>query len=43
MNIQEEQKNKFQDPGFGARYFRQTKRMINKNGSFNVKRSGEKF
>ena len=28
------------DPGFGAKYSRRTKRIINKDGSFNVKREG---
>jgi len=29
-----------QDPGLGEKYFRHTKRIINKDGSFNVKRTG---
>jgi inward rectifier potassium channel len=28
------------DPGFGAKYERKTKRIINKDGSFNIKRHG---
>ncbi len=28
------------DPGLGARYFKRTKRIINKDGTFNVKRYG---
>lgn len=31
---------KLQDPGFGAKYFKPSGRMINKDGSFNVRRSG---
>ena len=29
-----------QDPGLGEKYFRHTKRIINKDGSFNIKRTG---
>lgn len=29
-----------EDPGFGTKYFRRTKRIINANGSFNVERRG---
>jgi inward rectifier potassium channel len=29
-----------QDPGLGEKYFRHTKRIINKDGSFNIKRIG---
>lgn len=31
------------DPGFGERYFNRTKRIINKDGSFNVKRTHSGF
>ena len=31
---------KLQDPGFGAKYFKPSGRMVNKDGSFNVRRSG---
>jgi inward rectifier potassium channel len=31
---------KLQDPGFGAKYYKPSGRMINKDGSFNVRRSG---
>lgn len=29
-----------QDPGLGEKYFKHTKRIINKDGSFNIKRTG---
>jgi inward rectifier potassium channel len=29
-----------QDPGLGEKYFRHTKRIINRDGSFNIKRTG---
>ena len=29
-----------QDPGLGEKYFKHTKRIINKDGSFNIKRIG---
>ena len=29
-----------QDPGLGEKYFRHTKRIINKDGSFNIKKTG---
>ena len=31
---------KIQDPGFGAKYYKATERLVNKDGSFNVKRTG---
>ncbi|MDG1260693.1 MAG: ion channel [Flavobacteriales bacterium] len=31
---------RIEDPGFGTKYERQTKRVINKDGTFNVKRRG---
>ncbi len=34
------EEEKMQDPGFGAKYYRPLGRMINKDGSFNVKRTG---
>ena len=34
--------DKIRDPGFGEKYFRRTKRMINPDGSFNVTRKGAK-
>jgi len=32
-----------QDPGLGEKYFKHTKRIINKDGSFNIKRTGGGF
>jgi inward rectifier potassium channel len=32
-----------QDPGLGEKYFRHTKRIINKDGSFNIKKTGGGF
>jgi inward rectifier potassium channel len=32
-----------QDPGLGEKYFRHTKRIINKDGSFNVIKTGGDF
>ena len=32
-----------EDPGFGEKYFSRTKRIINKDGSFNVKRTDAGF
>lgn len=31
---------KIQDPGFGAKYYKATERLVNRDGSFNVKRTG---
>ena len=31
---------KIQDPGFGAKYYKPTDRLVNKDGSYNVKRNG---
>lgn len=32
-----------QDPGLGEKYFKHTKRIINKDGSFNIKKTGGEF
>lgn len=31
---------KLQDPGFGAKYYKPTNRLVNRDGSFNIKRNG---
>lgn len=31
---------KLQDPGFGAQYYKPTNRLVNRDGSFNVRRNG---
>lgn len=31
---------KLQDPGFGAKYYKPTNRLVNRDGSFNVRRNG---
>lgn len=41
--LSEEVKKQVQDPGLGAKYFKKTKRIINSDGSFNVKVSSRAF
>ena len=40
MRIRKEKNQQIQDPGFGAKFYRPTKQLINKDGSFNVTRRG---
>lgn len=37
------QQSRSNDPGFGEKYFSETKRLINKNGSFNIIKKGAGF